>query len=579
MNFLTELVNEGFGWEEKDGGLVMYTTNKGKRILSILLLCALCVTGIIADSGLQKIQVKAAQETYKVLIWSTVIRDTDGFYQVNFEALVDKYAVQLQSEEAAIDVTLKYSYSQLRPEHFDGTETLADDYDLIWVYLPYMTPNENDIPADYINTDSDLLGGKDLDGNNLTFKWFGNITYQEPAEVVASYHDIVGIVDQAVDKGRITVLSDMDVWKTFWNESSKDLLMRFLLNSKSNKEKVENGENSNEGFGQACQLQGEIAALGKTWTGWTDSEEVLSSQKDVEVTMAGSDMTCGLQSIAYYLSSEKLSEEQLGALTEEQWKELTVTDGKGSFTLSQEGSTIIYGKTVDAKGNVCYLASDVFQLDKTPIITPTPTVAPTATPTIPPTATPKITPTVTLTATPENTPTAMPTATPENMPTVMPTATPTIVLTETPAITPPTEPTVTPLPVQKDTTPPVGKILVEKDNWTTYQDEISFSHFYKTAVKVRIEANDEESGVQTISYYVGDKALKISELSGLKWRTYVSWFSLYPDMRGIIYVKIQDADGYIVYGNRCNTKGHVYKMKKLKTISKQNITKWNHKKL
>lgn len=145
MNFLTELVNEGFGWEEKDGGLVMYTTNKGKRILSILLLCTLCVTGIIADSGLQKIQVKAAQETYKVLIWSTVIRDTDGFYQVNFEALVDKYAVQLQSEEAAIDVTLKYSYSQLRPEHFDGTETLADDYDLIWVYLPYMTPNENDI--------------------------------------------------------------------------------------------------------------------------------------------------------------------------------------------------------------------------------------------------------------------------------------------------------------------------------------------------------------------------------------------------------------------------------------------------
>lgn len=315
--------------------------------------------------------------------------------------------------------------------------------------------------------------------------------------MVASYHDIVGIVDQAVDKGRITVLSDMDVWKTFWNESSKDLLMRFLLNSKSNKEKVENGENPNEGFGQACQLQGEIAALGKTWTGWTDSEEVLSSQKDVEVTMAGSDMTCGLQSIAYYLSSEKLSEEQLGALTEEQWKELTVTDGKGSFTLSQEGSTIIYGKTVDAKGNVCYLASDVIQLDKTPIITPTPTVAPTATPTIPPTATPKITPTVTLTATPGNTPTAMPTATPENMPTVMPTATPTIVLTETPAITPPTEPTVTPLPVQKDTTPPVGKILVEKDNWTIYQDEISFSHFYKTAVKVRIEANDEESGVQT----------------------------------------------------------------------------------
>ena len=36
-------------------------------------------------------------------------------------------------------------------------------------------------------------------------------------------------------------------------------------------------------------------------------------------------------------------------------------------------------------------------------------------------------------------------------------------------------------------------------------------------------------------------------------------------------------DGYLVYGNRCNTSTKTYKYKKLATIT--NGRKWNHKKL
>lgn len=661
------------------------------------MLCAMCLAGMGAPSGLRKVHVKAAQSAYKVLIWSTVLRDVDAFYEMNIKKLQNIYAVDLASEEMNIDVTMKYSTSQLHPEHFDGTETLADEYDLIWVYLPYFPANDNDIKvlkeyvnaggrivlqseniqnfkgedanltkiaqslgtsfsigtdavdiseevsADYINTDSDLLEGKALEGNALSFRYFANIIYQEPAEVIASYQNMPVIVDQALDQGRITILSDIDMWRTYDNESSKALLRRFLLNSRKNKEKVQNGENPNEGFGKVCQLKAEMTALEKKWTEWTDSEDILSSKEDVEVTIAGSDTVCGLQGIAYYLSTEKLTKEQVEALTADQWKELVMTRESASFTLSQEGKTIVYAKISDNKGNICYLASNVIQIDKTQA---KPSEAPKTTPSPKPSEAPKPSPSVL----PSEVPAATPSIPPVTTPTTMPTESPAL----QPTIEPLKDPAITPAPEQKDITSPTGKIIVENDSWSSYQEKIAFSHFYKTAVKVRIEANDEESGVQTISYYISDKALKTNELSGLKWRTYVSWFSLYPDMRGIIYAKlqdatgnvtylstdglvieapydktdiwkyeevkkvetviyaqkndkdiqgsfynkiraqanaaqkktitlkwqkVQDADGYIVYGNRCNTKGHIYKMKKLKTLPKQTIVKWSQKKL
>ena len=53
---------------------------------------------------------------------------------------------------------------------------------------------------------------------------------QAPVEVIASYGKYAVVVDQAVSKGRITILSDINLWQSSWNESSKDLLIRFLTN-------------------------------------------------------------------------------------------------------------------------------------------------------------------------------------------------------------------------------------------------------------------------------------------------------------------------------------------------------------
>lgn len=159
--------------------------------------------------------------------------------------------------------------------------------------------------------------------------------------MIASYGKYAVVVDQAVSKGRITVLSDLNLWQSCWNESSKDLLMRLLTNSRENKEKVEEGEDPNEDFGKECALKGQISAMGKTWAEWSEPGDTLSSEESVDVTLTATDIKCGLQSVSYYLSEDNLSEEQLGALAEDAWQELTLTEGTGSFELKKTGKTIV----------------------------------------------------------------------------------------------------------------------------------------------------------------------------------------------------------------------------------------------
>ena len=80
--------------------------------------------------------------------------------------------------------------TQSKPKRFDGTENLAES-----LGTPFSIDEE-----------------------------------QAPVEVIASYGKYAVVVDHAVSKGRITILSDINLWQSSWNESSKDLLMRFLTN-------------------------------------------------------------------------------------------------------------------------------------------------------------------------------------------------------------------------------------------------------------------------------------------------------------------------------------------------------------
>ncbi|MGN0327835.1 MAG: hypothetical protein ACI4D4_02515 [Lachnospira sp.] len=126
-----------------------------------------------------------------------------------------------------------------------------------------------------MNESSDLLGGKALEGaGTLCFDCFADIAYEKPAEVIASWDGAVGIVDQAVEKGRITVLSDTNFYEDFkpdaedsyrnwdtdetytveqvqaYGKAAADLFERFLINSKKNMDTVAEGGDPNENFGK-----------------------------------------------------------------------------------------------------------------------------------------------------------------------------------------------------------------------------------------------------------------------------------------------------------------------------------------
>ena len=158
------------------GGEVMNKRKKGKGIISVLLICALCLTGLTNPGNPGTEKVKAAQKSYQVLIWSPVVHPDPNFYLRNIEQLESNYGTDLSTEETEIQVTMKYSTTQSNPKHFDGTENLAEEYDLVWVYLPYVGANEDDIKVlkEYVDAGGRLvLQGENAqnyktENNNLT---------------------------------------------------------------------------------------------------------------------------------------------------------------------------------------------------------------------------------------------------------------------------------------------------------------------------------------------------------------------------------------------------------------------------
>ena len=218
------------------------------------------------------------------------------------------------------------------------------------------------------------------------------------------------------------------------------------------------------------------------------------------------------------------------------------------------------------------------------------------------------------------------------------------------------EPAVTDPVERKDTTAPSGTIRLQSDSssWTEWREKIAFTKFYKTAQTIEIEASDEESGVETVSYLISRTEQSREQLKDAAWIPYTGAVRISPDIRCIIYAKITDkagnvswlatdgivleapddeediwkyeevaaleqtitsqktdddikgsrynkvrvravsvkkdrmtlkwnriadADGYIVYGNRCNHDGIICKMKKLKTVKNPGSTQWTHKHL
>ena len=251
------------------------------------------------------LQVYAKSNEAKILIWSTYILQTEikKLYAPGLKDFISKDEVAGYAGVDSISVDLKVG-TQDNPQHFMGTEDLSQ-YGLIIVLMPYesltdtdvsalknyvnaggrvvlqgerdgfaryenkvlldfakqlgvtvqITINDDDMGNAIINKDSDIMGGKDLVGNELEYRAIGEITYSGDAQVIATTVNkkYPFIVDFPVQKGRITVMSDINWWHRRSNmlhtpaqlQSAQELWGKFLSNSAKNMEDVENGINPN----------------------------------------------------------------------------------------------------------------------------------------------------------------------------------------------------------------------------------------------------------------------------------------------------------------------------------------------
>ncbi|MGN0556435.1 MAG: MBG domain-containing protein, partial [Acutalibacteraceae bacterium] len=99
-----------------------------------------------------------------------------------------------------------------------------------------------------------------------------------------------------------------------------------------------------------------------------------------------------------------------------------------------------------------------------------------------------------------------------------------------------------------DITPPTAEIKVADNAWTSFLNHITFGLFFKETQDVTVTASDNGSGVDKIQYYVGEGQLEYDELRGIAdWVDYNGGFALRPDNRYVVYVKVTDKAGNILY--------------------------------
>lgn len=104
------------------------------------------------------------------------------------------------------------------------------------------------------------------------------------------------------------------------------------------------------------------------------------------------------------------------------------------------------------------------------------------------------------------------------------------------------------VPLQ-DTEPPMGRIKLEAHSWASFLHTITFRLFFKETKQVTIEAQDADSGVDKIYYYISDSGLTEAQVNALgadAWTEGTSC-SIDPNRKCVIYAKITDKAGNVTY--------------------------------
>ena len=103
----------------------------------------------------------------------------------------------------------------------------------------------------------------------------------------------------------------------------------------------------------------------------------------------------------------------------------------------------------------------------------------------------------------------------------------------------------------KDAGAPTGEISISTNHWNSFLHTITFGLFFKKTEQVTITAQDNESGVASVSYYISDGGLTEDEVKALdSWtagNTDKTTFSISPDKSCVVYAKITDKQENVTY--------------------------------
>lgn len=101
---------------------------------------------------------------------------------------------------------------------------------------------------------------------------------------------------------------------------------------------------------------------------------------------------------------------------------------------------------------------------------------------------------------------------------------------------------------RKDETAPTGRIQVKEKNWNSFDSTETFDIFCKDKYDVTIIAEDGETGVASIRYYLSETVISKDEIANASgWTNYEEAFSLEDEGKYIIYAQITDNSGNVTY--------------------------------
>ncbi len=99
-----------------------------------------------------------------------------------------------------------------------------------------------------------------------------------------------------------------------------------------------------------------------------------------------------------------------------------------------------------------------------------------------------------------------------------------------------------------DKTAPTGDIKIGASSIKKALNAITFGLFFKDTQSIEITSADTGSGVASVSYKLSSTVLEETAVEGISdWTTYTGAFTVEPDSQRIVYVKITDTAGNVLY--------------------------------